>query len=195
MNDLSNPLFDNQREFLERQKEEYKNALMGDVDHIKSQGQDIGKKAAIAGGVLFAGYLVKRMFSGGKKKVKKNKKEVSEHSYTQPGGENFADYDSYVHEQEDNYTLSSERMPHAHTEDTIKHTETTKSNKKNNSFLHSGLGKVLTTQAVTLLLVFAGKKLEEYLNSVSENDDIAEKPLVVTEIETTEIIVPEKDAL
>ena len=75
MSELSNPIFDNEREFLERQKEEYKNALKGDVDQIKTQGQEIGKKAAVAGGVLLAGYLVKRMFSGGKKKDKAEKAE------------------------------------------------------------------------------------------------------------------------
>lgn len=189
MSDLNNPLFDNQREFLERQKEEYKNALIGDVDHIKTQGQEIGKKVAIAGGVLFAGYLVKRMFSGGKKKIKKHKTKTTEPGYSPPAGDSFADYDSYVHEQEDNYTLSSERMPHA------QHEEPAVTKEQSKPFLRSGLGKVLTTQAVTLLLVFVGKKLEEYLNSVSENNDIAEKPLVVTEIETTEYNIPEKDAL
>ena len=71
MSDLNNPLFDNQREFLERQKEEYKHALMGDVEQIKNQGQEIGKKVAIAGGVVLAGYLIKRMFAGGKKKPQK----------------------------------------------------------------------------------------------------------------------------
>lgn len=195
MSDLNNPLFDNQREFLERQKEEYKNALMGDVDQIKSQGQEIGKKAAIAGGVLLAGYLVKRMFSSGKKKLKKHKKDSSkkdlnESVYATSTGGTFNDYDSYVHEQEDNYTISSERMPHAVHEETYTETE-----KKEKSFLKSGIGKVLTTQVVTLLLVYAGKMAEEYINTVSENNDIAEEPIVVTEIETTEYIIPEKDAL
>lgn len=190
MSDLNNPLFENQREFLERQKEEYKNALMGDVDQIKSQGQDIGKKVAVAGGVLLAGFLVKRLFSGGKKKSKKDETDSFETSYTNTAGRSFNDYDSYVHEQEDEYTLSSEQMPHAQYEDPLEEEA-----KEKKSFFQSGLGKVLTTQAVTLALVYAGKKAEEYLNSVSENNDIAEKPLVVTEIETTELIIPEKDAL
>src|SRR5688500_1316516 len=73
MSELSNPIFDNEREFLERQKEEYKSALMGDVDQIKTQGEEIGKKAAMAGGVLLAGYLLKRAFSGGNKKAKAGK--------------------------------------------------------------------------------------------------------------------------
>lgn len=192
MSDLNNPLFENQREFLERQKEEYKHALMGDVDQIKTQGQEIGKKAAIAGGVLLAGYLVTRMFSGSKKgkKDKEGKQESADMDYTTPvTGTTFSEYDSYLHDQEDVYTLSSEQMPHALYEE-----DETPDKQSKKSFFKSNLGKVLTTQAVTLALVYAGKKAEEYLNSVSENNDLAEKPIVVTEIETTEFIIPEKDA-
>jgi hypothetical protein len=206
MSELNNPLFDNEREFLERQKEEYKRALMGDVDQIKSQGQDIGKKAALVGGVLLAGWLVKRMFSGSKNKVKSGKKSKSgKRGRNEPRGTFVAaaypahtstpliDYDSYVHEQEDDYTLSSERMPHAY------HTGEVK--KKPEPFLSSKLGTALTQQVLALLVMYGTKKLEEYLNSVSENNDIAVKPTVaepvvaVTEIETTEYIVPEKDAI
>lgn len=78
MSEISNPLFDNEREFLERQKEEYKRALMGDVDQIKSQGQEISKKVAIAGGVLFAGWLLKRAFSGGSKKKSEDRQKRQE---------------------------------------------------------------------------------------------------------------------
>ncbi len=200
MSELNNPLFENQREFLERQKEEYKHALMGDVDQIKTQGQEIGKKAAIAGGVLLTGLLLKRLFSGSgkkEKKDKKNKKGAYDMGYSKPiTGTTFSDYDSYVHDQEDDYTLASEDMPHTHynyEDDQEEHDTLDKQDQK--SFLKSSLGKVLTTQVVTLALVYAGKKAEEYLNSVSENNDIAEKPIVVTEIETTESIIPEKDAI
>lgn len=217
MSELNNPLFENQREFLERQKEEYKHALMGDVDQIKTQGQEIGKKAAIAGGVLLAGLLVKRMISGSDKKNKKDKKnkqkssDIDRMGYSRPiTPTTFSDYDSYVHDQEDDYTLASDAMPHAsyaayeddvnpvHENDDVTpvHEDYVSSVQKNKkSFFNSNLGKVLTTQIVTLAIVYAGKKAEEYLNSVSENNDIAEKPIVVTEIETTEFIVPEKDAL
>jgi hypothetical protein len=194
MSDLSNPLFENQREFLERQKEEYKHALMGDVDQIKNQGQEIGKKAALAGGVLVAGLLIKRLFSSSsekKEKKTKRKKKTSETSYVKSApGTTFSDYDSYMHEQEDAYTLSSERMHHAEHEHDA---DTDTSDKK--SFFNSNLGKVLTTQVVTLAMIYVGKKVEEYLNDVSENNDIAKEPVVVTEIETTEFIIPEKDAL
>lgn len=206
MSELNNPLFDNERDFLERQKEEYKRALMGDVDQLKSQGQEIGKKAAIAGGVLLAGLLVKRLFSGGSKKkdraakTKKGKRDRSEPQGTFVATASPAhtstpliDYDSYVHEQEDAYTISSERMPHANQPEDVK--------KKSEPFLTSKLGKALQQQVLALLVMYGTKKLEEYLNSVSENNDIAVKPtaaepvVAVTEIETTEYIVPEKDAI
>ncbi|WP_299758841.1 hypothetical protein [uncultured Pontibacter sp.] len=206
MSELNNPLFNNERDFLERQKEEYKRALMGDVDQLKSQGQEIGKKAAIAGGVLLAGLLVKRLFSGGSKKkekaakTKKRRRGKSESQGTFVATASPAytstpliDYDSYVHEQEDAYTISSERMPHANQSEDVK--------KKPEPFLTSKLGKALQQQVLALLVMYGTKKLEEYLNSVSENNDIAVKPtaaepvVAVTEIETTEYIVPEKDAI
>ena len=207
MSELSNPIFDNEREFLERQKEEYKSALMGDVDQIKTQGQEIGKKAAMAGGVLLAGYLLKRMFSGGKKKAKAvkaekvRKKKKNEHKKpvaTPPVSTPVIDYDSIMHEQEDGYTISSERMHHAHSDAAHRQQESTAATSKEaaNRILDSPVAKVLTQQAVAFLLVYAGKKLEEYLHGVSENDDIAAKPVVeVTEIETTEYIVPKEDAI
>lgn len=210
MSELSNPLFNNEREFLERQKEEYKNALMGDVDQIKSQGQEYGKKAAMAGGALLAGYLLKRMFSGGKKKIKsakaeKRKKKAEKisskanvkqrHVIDIPSSTPVIDYDSLMHEQEDEYTISSERMHHADHGHTLKDAKK-KAESKVKGQKRSKLGKVLTQQAVAFLLIYAGKKLEEYVHSVSENNDIAAKPVVeVTEIETTEYIVPEENAI
>ncbi len=197
MSELSNPIFNNEREFLERQKEEYKNALMGDVDQIKTQGQEIGKKAAMVGGVVLAGYLLKRMFGGVKKKdkaakAKKDKKDMRKQSvamHTPPVTTPVIDYDSIVHEQEDGYTISSERMHHAG-----QPIETEKE-ASSGGLLDSPVAKVLTQQAMAFLLVYAGKKLEEYLHSVSENNDIAASPVVVTEIETTEYIVPKEDAI
>ena len=217
MSELSNPIFNSEREFLERQKEEYKNALMGDVDQIKSQGQEYGKKAAMAGGVLVAGYLLKRMISGGTSKVKsikaeKKKKKAEKrraslsatasqrHVIDVPSSTPIIDYESIMHEQheqENDYTISTEHMPHTeHSHTTTNKEEKKKTKKKSKGLNTSSVGKVLTQQAVAFLLVYAGKKLEEYLHSVSENNDIAATPVVeVTEIETTEYIVPKEDAI
>jgi hypothetical protein len=210
MSETNNPLFDNERELLERQKEEYKNALMGDVDQIKTQGQQIGKKVAIAGGVLVAGLLLRSMFSGGKKKTKKptSKKALKrlkssdrntdalgfnmhtheqEDSYT-AGYANMAGYDSFVHEQEDDYTLSSERMPHAQHES--QHQSGVSKNSNN-----SALMQVVSQQLMALLLVYLTKKVEEYLSTVSKNNDIAAAPIEVTEVETIAYTIPQEDAI
>ncbi|WP_242926339.1 hypothetical protein [Pontibacter vulgaris] len=190
MSELSNPLFENERELLERQKEEYRNALMGDVDQIKTQSQQIGKKVAIAGGVLLAGYLLSSMFSGGKKKAKKVKKakEPLHVSHNAAAETSVVDYDSMLHEQEDDYTLSSERMPHA---EQPEH----KNKSAAKSFMDSGFTKLITSQLTALLMVYITKKVEEYLQSVSENPDIAAKPVEATEIQTTEYNYPEEDAI
>ncbi|RAU84198.1 hypothetical protein [Pontibacter arcticus] len=188
MSELSNPLFDNQREFLERQKEEYKNALMGDVEQIKSQGQEVGKKVAVAGGILLAGYLIRRMF-GGKKKGKAVKENTSHTTYDAPVTADVNAYDSFVHEQEDEYTLASERQH------PIKKKK--KSAKQSKGFLKSDAAKFIKQQAVSILLVYLAKKAEELINSNSENNDIAASPapVVVTEPETTTLIVPDPNAL
>ncbi|MCC9165302.1 hypothetical protein [Pontibacter harenae] len=205
MSELSNPLFDSERELLERQKEEYKNALMGDVDTIKTQSQEIGKKVAIAGGVLLVGALITRAFSGGSSDSKKKKKQKSKsskedksklevvHVASSDMGTNPAGYNSFSHDQEDDYTLSSERMPHAHHDKQPKSQKDKKS--KSNSFFKSDVAKAISQQLMALAVVYATKKVEEYLSSVSENNDIAADQVEVTEIETTEYIIPEKDAI
>jgi hypothetical protein len=189
MSELSNPLFDNEREFLERQKEEYKNALIGDVDHIKTQSQEIGKKAAIAGGVFLAGYLVKRLFSSDEKKkdkkLKKSKKKGSKHSI--PVTTELADYDPYVHEQTETNNLSDDYISPA--------AQDVKEKNKSNSLLNSNVTKVISSQVVALLMMYITKKVEEHLNSVSKNNDIATEPVAVPPTETTDYRVPIEDAI
>ncbi|QCR24062.1 hypothetical protein [Pontibacter sp. SGAir0037] len=194
MSEANNPLFDNQRDFLERQKEEYKKALMGDVEQIKTQSQEIGKKVAIAGGILVAGLLLRRMFGGSKKKSKKLKKAASplqiSHSNSSEVSSSVVNYNSLLHEQEDGYTVSSERMHH-HVQ--ARQPESTAIAK---GFLSSELAQMITHQLAALLMVYITKKVEEYLKSIPNNNDIAtQQPIEVTEIETTEYIYPEKDAL
>ena len=193
MSETKNPLFDNERELLERQKEEYKNALIGDVEQIKTQGQQIGKKVAIAGGILVAGLLLRSLFGGGKKKSKKVRQHEASlrisHSTTAPVAAGMADYDSMIEEQEDAYTLSSMHTPH--------HLQTENpSTSASKSFMKSELAQMLTQQLTTLLLLYLTKKVDEYLKSVSEkNSDIAATPVEVTEIETIEYIIPQENAV
>ncbi|MBF9253159.1 hypothetical protein I2I11_07630 [Pontibacter sp. 172403-2] len=207
MSELNNPLFENQREFLERQKEEYKNALMGDVDQIKTQGQEIGKKVAMAGGVLLAGYLLKRLFSGGdKKKTKKlkpasrkSKKNTAKRPATRPVTASTHEYDLSTHDYnmlvhdrpENSYTSSSETSERTPRADNSRHS----SKALSKGFLKSDLAQVISQQVMALLMIYITKKVDEYVNSISENNDIAAAPVEVIEIETTEIIVPEENAL
>lgn len=201
MSELSNPLFEDQRDLLERQKEEYRNALMGDVDQLKSTGQEIGKKVAIAGGVLLAGFFVTRLFGGGKKKdktLKKGKKAKEEeyqhtsHSTSLHANAGVAGYNSMVHDMEDGYTLSSENMPHT---PAPQHAQQTQNTGVAKGFMNSELAQVISQQLIALLMLYITKKVDEYLSSVSKNNDIAAQPIEVTEIETTEYIYPEEDAL
>jgi hypothetical protein len=62
MAELHNPLFEDEKEFLERQKLEYERALLGDVDHIKEKTQEVGKYAAIGAGVLGGIWLISKAF-------------------------------------------------------------------------------------------------------------------------------------
>ncbi|MCC9136660.1 hypothetical protein ACFSKU_07635 [Pontibacter silvestris] len=205
MSELNNPLFNNERDLLERQKEEYKNALMGDVEQIKSQGQEIGKKAAVAGGVLLAGFLVRRLFSGGKKKnkvkppkvkspkLKKGKKSKE----TLPKRDPNATYDEMGYRIDGGY--STESNYHILSSETANHPQDSdkKKTEGGKSFIKSELAQLVTNQLAALAMVYATKKIEEYLNRVPENTDIAPEPapIKVIEVDSTEYIYPEKDAL
>ncbi|WP_019948708.1 hypothetical protein [Hymenobacter aerophilus] len=75
MTELHNPLFEDEKEFLERQKLEYERALMGDVQEIKEKTLQVGKYAAIGAGVLGGIWLVSKAF-GGSKSGKKEQKQL-----------------------------------------------------------------------------------------------------------------------
>jgi hypothetical protein len=68
MSDLQNPLFEEEKEFLEHKKLEYERALRGDVDHIKDQSVKMGKVAAVGAGLVGGIWLITKAFGGKKKK-------------------------------------------------------------------------------------------------------------------------------
>ncbi|KAA9331740.1 hypothetical protein [Adhaeribacter soli] len=76
MSDVQNPIFDDEREFLERQKLEYKNALMSDVAGLKDQTTQIGKGALLLGGAMAGVWMVSKLIIGGTKKRKKKKAKM-----------------------------------------------------------------------------------------------------------------------
>ncbi|WBO84165.1 hypothetical protein [Hymenobacter yonginensis] len=69
MAELTNPLFEDEKEFLERQKLEYERALMGDVEEIKEKTQQASKYVAIGAGILAGAWLLSKAFGGKKDKV------------------------------------------------------------------------------------------------------------------------------
>jgi hypothetical protein len=74
MADLHNPLFEDEKEFLERQKQEYERALMGEVEEIKAKTQTVSKYVAMGAGVLGGIWLLKKAFGGKKKDLPARKK-------------------------------------------------------------------------------------------------------------------------
>lgn len=73
MTELHNPLFEDEKEFLERQKLEYERALMGDVQDIKEKTLQVGKYAAVGAGVLGGIWLISKALGGSKSKNKAQK--------------------------------------------------------------------------------------------------------------------------
>ncbi|QNH62240.1 hypothetical protein [Hymenobacter sediminicola] len=67
MAELTNPLFEGEKEFLERQKLEYERALLGDVEEIKEKTQQVSKYVAIGAGVLGGIWLLSKAFGSSKK--------------------------------------------------------------------------------------------------------------------------------
>ena len=82
MSDLQNPLFDEEKEFLERKKLEYERALRGDVDHIKGQSVVVGKVALVGAGLAGSIWLISKAF--GSKKRKRKTKNSQDNNYN-PG--------------------------------------------------------------------------------------------------------------
>lgn len=79
MAELANPLFENEREFLERQKLEYERALLGDVDQIKTTTRDAGKKVLIGAGVAGGLWLLVKAFRkkpAGEKEIRRLKSKA-----------------------------------------------------------------------------------------------------------------------
>ncbi|GEO03426.1 hypothetical protein AAE02nite_10900 [Adhaeribacter aerolatus] len=187
MSELNNPLFEDQKEFLERQKQEYKNALLNDVTDLKQQSQKIGKTVLIAGGALAGVWLVSTMFRGKKKSSKRLKTGkapllLSPPAYksaddvVQPDGSlNYADA---LHQAPGNINTTAEYAK-AHTTQTH---EPSALVDIANAFFQSDMAKALTQQLTAFLLVYLTKKAEEYLQE-PKNSDIA----VSNEPETRDI--------
>jgi hypothetical protein len=88
MTEPTNPLFEDEKEFLERKKLEYERALRGDVEEIKETTVQVGKVALVGAGVVGGIWLLSKAFGSGGKKKKKHKKH-------RPHFEDYAGFDGF----------------------------------------------------------------------------------------------------
>jgi len=88
MTEPTNPLFEDEKEFLERKKLEYERALRGDVEEIKETTVQVGKVALVGAGVVGGIWLLTKAF-GGKSKKKKHKHKK------RAGFEDYAGFDGF----------------------------------------------------------------------------------------------------
>ena len=89
MTEPTNPLFEDEKDFLERKKLEYERALRGDVEEIKETTVQVGKIALVGAGVVGGIWLISKAF-GGKSKKKKHK-----HRKHRPEFEDYAGFDGF----------------------------------------------------------------------------------------------------
>ena len=80
MSELQNPLFGEEKEFLERKKLEYERALRGDVDHIKEQSVVVGKVALVGAGVAGGIWLIIKAFGSARRKKKRAGQAAADHA-------------------------------------------------------------------------------------------------------------------
>ena len=79
MSELHNPIFDEEKEFLERKKLEYERALRGDVEHIKDQTEKVSKIALVGVGLAGSIWLITKAFTGKKRKPKQRDQDHDEY--------------------------------------------------------------------------------------------------------------------
>lgn len=88
MTEPTNPLFEDEKDFLERKKLEYERALRGDVEEIKENTVQAGKIALVGAGVIGGIWLISKAF-GGKSKKKKHKHK------NRPEFDDYAGFDGF----------------------------------------------------------------------------------------------------
>jgi hypothetical protein len=109
MTEPTNPLFDDEKEFLERKKLEYERALRGDVEVIKEQTIHVGKLALVGAGIASGVWLLSKAFGGGSKAKHKHKKKHNKgkHKPEPDSFEDYAGFDGYEDEDDHDQELDS----------------------------------------------------------------------------------------
>jgi len=102
MTEPTNPLFEDEKEFLERKKLEYERALRGDVEEIKETTVQVGKVALVGAGVVGGIWLLSKAFGG------KSKKKKAKHKKHRPHFEDYAGFDSFDENDREMSDLASD---------------------------------------------------------------------------------------
>ena len=90
MSEPTNPLFEEEKAFLERKKLEYERALRGDVAQLKDQTVQVGRVALVGTGLVGSLWLITKAFSGGKRR----KKQRTDAEWPTDADYDSADYNS-----------------------------------------------------------------------------------------------------
>ena len=101
MTEPNNPLFEDEKEFLERKKLEYERALRGDVEEIKVQTVQAGKVVLVGAGVVGGIWLLVKAFSGNKTKKKHHKKGKKHPAPYPTPFEDYAGFDGFDDDSHD----------------------------------------------------------------------------------------------
>jgi hypothetical protein len=117
MSELQNPLFDEEKEFLERKKLEYERALRGDVDHIKDQSVVVGKVALVGAGLAGGVWLITKLIGG---KKRKQQKHAAEHNEADHDYEFGADYYSNSKGKKDKKGKKGDDLAHKSAEESAR---------------------------------------------------------------------------
>ena len=200
MAELHNPLFKDEKEFLERQKLEYERALRGDVDRIKAKTTKAGKIALIGAGVVGGVWLLKKAFGGNSEKKErkklaagKSRKRLKKYASSSEQavvsddlGFGSSDFNDRAHLAPDVYhagTDDAESAPlHPARRNQRKHAPDDDDSDRDASsivaetfqaFMQSATGKMLVAQASAVLIAYVAKKAGEYL-PVLKNPDLAD---------------------
>lgn len=119
MSELQNPLFDEEKEFLERKKLEYERALRGDMNHIKDQSVVVGKVALVGAGLAGGVWLITKLIGG-----KKRKRAKHEHGADRNEADNdyefSADYYSNSKSKKDKKGKKGDNLAHKSAEESAR---------------------------------------------------------------------------
>lgn len=116
MSEPTNPLFEEEKEFLERKKLEYERALRGDVEHIREQTVHVGKLALVGAGVAGGIWLLTKAFGRRKNKHQEwHYTDQDDDDYSGFGDDGY-DYDADENDQKWSASRYFAQEPHGYSE-------------------------------------------------------------------------------